>query len=122
MSVGWTGWWFLLEVDLSGALKVEKGLDLNTCLLPWKALPLPLGSISGDRCLELGPGRSLDCFPPACLPLGNTKRKGTHCLTKADFILCHGAKCKLQKVLIGWWDRADAGRRKALWGLQAGFR
>lgn len=35
--MGWTGWWFLLEVDLNGVLEVEKGLDLNTCLLPWKA-------------------------------------------------------------------------------------
>lgn len=81
MNVGWTGQWYLLEVDLSGALKVEIRLDLNTCLLPWKAHCSLWVQISGDRCLELGPGTSIYCFPTTCLTL-EMQREGTHCFTK----------------------------------------
>lgn len=83
---------------------------------------LPLGSISGDRCLELGPGTGIYCFPPTCLAVEMQRERELTVLQKADFILCHGAACKLQKVLIGWWDRADAGRHKVLGGLQAVVR
>lgn len=113
MNVSWIGWWFLLEVNLSGALKVEKGLE---------DILLPLGSINGDRWLKLGPGTSIYCFPPVCLTLEMQKEKELPVLQKADFILCHGATCKVQKVLVGWWERAGAGWPKALWDLQAVVR
>lgn len=72
--MGWTGWLFLLEVDLNGVLEVEKGLDLNTSP-SLEGIQFPLGSINGDRWLELGPGTSIYCFPPVCLTLEMQKEK-----------------------------------------------
>lgn len=67
---------------LSGALKVDRGSDMNPYLLPLESTPLPLGSVSGYRCRLLGPGTSIYCFPTTRLTSGKAKKKRSQCFMK----------------------------------------
>lgn len=58
MNVGWTGWCFLLEGDLRGAWKVEKGSDMNSF-----------------GCPQLGRGASIYCFPTTSWTLEMQREK-----------------------------------------------
>lgn len=48
---------------MGAAVEAEKQSEVNMGLLPLEGLLLPLGSVDGYRCLQLGPGTSIYSFP-----------------------------------------------------------
>lgn len=62
---------------LTGALKAEKGSAVKPCLLPPDGTPFPVvASVTGYRCLQLGPGIRESCGLTHVPDARNAKKKG----------------------------------------------